>query len=134
MRYLCHQLEKPNAINVHFGDGLSLGIWCFTLNTHHISRNMISLLVSTLWKILVRWDDYSQYMKKKIQTTNQILFAMIYTHYNLIKRSLVRKLPSYGRMSLASRATEALDHRPWISYSHCIVTAFFRNCRPCTAA
>ena len=57
----------------------------------------------------VRWDDYSQYMKKMFQTTNQILFAMIYNHYNLIKRSLVRKLPSYGRMSLASRAVEALD-------------------------
>ena len=32
------------------------------------------LVVSTLWKILVSWDDYSQYMEnwKLFQTTNEI--------------------------------------------------------------
>ena len=51
---------------------IQIAIHCY--NTPKISRH-IWLVVSTLWKILVSWDDYSQYMEKKkmFQTTNQIL-------------------------------------------------------------
>ena len=48
-------------------------------NAHQWPINIFGWWFQPLWKILVSWDDYSQYMEEMFQTTNQIYIYIFRT-------------------------------------------------------
>ena len=58
-------------------------------NAHQWPINIFGWWFQPLWKILVSWDDYSQYMEEMFQTTNQIYIYI----YIFFERSASPQLP-----------------------------------------
>ena len=86
------------------------------------------LVVSTLWKISVSWDDYSQYMENKnvpskhFQTTNRILYYMytytyIYMYVYIYMYKYILGIYSILRHSRVRSLCVCVTH---ISYMHVV--------------
>ena len=60
-------------------------------NAHQWPINIFGWWFQPLWKILVSWDDYSQYMEEMFQTTNQIYiyFSNVPPHPSCLEPLLV---------------------------------------------
>ena len=77
-----------------------------------------------LWKILVNWDDYSQYMEKwkMFQTTNQLMFPLFWLPWNPVWHGHGRQLKSLPANMIRWGTTKqimawALSTRIWVTHA-----------------